>query len=111
MIAGALVVVTLPLLLMYLQARAWRRRFVCLEEALRTYNNANAAVGRHVTALETELRAVRGSPVVPTPEQRPTASVAASPDLARVQESPAFGAAEQRLANLIRTRQSAAQLN
>lgn len=33
----------------------------CSEDALRTYNNANAAVGRHVTLLESELRGLQRS--------------------------------------------------
>ena len=50
LIGGALVLRTV---------RAMRQRIGRLEDALRTYNNANAAVGRHVTLLESELRGLQ----------------------------------------------------
>jgi hypothetical protein len=39
--------------------RLLRARCASLEEALRVYSGANVAMGRHVTALETELREMR----------------------------------------------------
>lgn len=36
-----------------------RARCARLEDALRVYNSANASIGRHVTALEAELRDMR----------------------------------------------------
>ena len=39
--------------------RLLRARCAPLEEALRVYSGANVAMGKHVTALETELREMR----------------------------------------------------
>lgn len=39
--------------------RVLRARCAPLEEALRVYSGANVAMGKHVTALETELREMR----------------------------------------------------
>ena len=41
--------------------RPMRQRIDRLEDALRTYNNANVAVGRHVILLESELRGLQRS--------------------------------------------------
>ena len=72
-----------------------------LEEALRIYSNASAAVGRHVTALEIELQEMR---------QR-LAAMEGAGLRERLRESPAaqarqqdVSAAEQRLSRLIRSR-------
>ena len=39
--------------------RLLRARCAALEETLRAYSGANVAMGKHVTALETELREMR----------------------------------------------------
>ncbi len=79
--------------------RLLRARCAPLEEALRVYSGANVAMGRHVTALETELREMR---------QRLAAMEGAGlrarlrePAQPQPEES---GAAEQRLSLLIRSR-------
>lgn len=87
--------------LQYLRAQM-RARCARLEEALRIYNNANAAIGRHVTALEAELHAMR---------QR-LAAMEGAGARTRLRETPCVAAAgdepgddaEQRLSRLIRSR-------
>lgn len=83
--------------------RLLRARCAPLEEALRVYSGANVAMGRHVTALETELREMR---------QRLAAMEGAGlrarlrePAQPQSQPQPEeSGVAEQRLSLLIRSR-------
>lgn len=73
-----------------------------MEETLRAYSSANVTLGRHVTALESELRDVR----------RRLADVEGADSRARTHESPCEEAVqeqvvldgERRLAQLIRSR-------
>ena len=87
--------------------RAMRQRIGRLEDALRTYNNANAAVGRHVTLLESELRGLqrsRSDTPIEVPVLRQVAELEA---VAPAQCS----AAERRLAELLRSRLGSQRIN
>lgn len=98
LVGGALVLHTV---------RAMRLRIGRLEDALRTYNNANAAVGRHVTTLESELRGLqrsRSETPVEVPVLRQVAEFEA--------EAPAqCSVAERRLAELLRSRLGSQRIN
>ena len=87
--------------LQYLRGQL-RARCARLEEALRVYNNASAAIGRHVTVLEAEVHELR---------QR-LAAMEGAGARTRLRETPCAAApglepgddAEQRLSRLIRSR-------
>jgi hypothetical protein len=87
--------------------RTMGQRIARLEDALRTYNNANAAVGRHVTLLESEIRGLQNAR--PDPATEP-------PVLRHVSQKPAPSAVpsslgERRLAELLRSRLGGQHLN
>ncbi|MBK6286129.1 MAG: hypothetical protein KA739_10025 [Pseudomonadales bacterium] len=95
--------------LVFRTVQATRQRIGRLEDALRTYNNANAAVGRHVTMLENELRGLQRSRPEPAPEVPVLRQVAefAAPAPASAQSC----VAERRLAELLRTRLGSQRIN
>lgn len=95
--------------LVFRTVQATRQRIGRLEDALRTYNNANAAVGRHVTLLESELRGLQQRMIRPEPAPE-------VPVLRQVAEfeAPASAescVAERRLAELLRSRLGSQRIN
>jgi hypothetical protein len=80
------------------------RRLHALEDALRVYNNASAALGRRLLTLESQL----------VQDRRPAAAPAAAPAAPRKRpaaEEEGFSEAELRLAQLIKTRLAGLRLN
>lgn len=57
--AGVLLLVVVGGILLRFSRSSIRLRCLRLEETVRTYNNANMTIGRHVGALEAELRELR----------------------------------------------------
>jgi hypothetical protein len=109
---------TLPMVLLGGMAAAWAllaaaglyhyrvvtaRRLHALEDALRVYNNASAALGRRLLTLESQLVHDR-SPAAP-------AAAPAAPRKRPAAEEEGFSEAELRLAQLIKTRLAGLRLN
>jgi hypothetical protein len=83
------------------------RRLHALEDALRVYNNASAALGRRLLTLESQLVQER-RPAAPA--TAPTAATV-SPRKRPAAEEEGFSEAELRLAHLIKTRLAGLRLN
>ncbi len=89
--------------------RAMRQRIGRLEDALRTYNNANAAVGRHVTLLESELRGLpRSRSETPIEVEVPVLRQVAQIEVVAPAQC---SVAERRLAELLRSRLGSQRIN
>jgi hypothetical protein len=87
------------------------RRLHALEDALRVYNNASAALGRRLLTLESQLVQERRPAANATaPATAPTAATV-SPRKRPAAEEEGFSEAELRLAHLIKTRLAGLRLN
>jgi len=89
----------------YLHRALWPR-LRRLEEALRVYNQAIAAMGRQLTAVETELARERAARKAAQAPQTASATVAAES-----REEEEFSEAELRLAQLIKSRLATLRVN
>lgn len=96
-----------------LLARRWLdARVLTLEDALRNHGTANAAMGRHILALEAELAALRSpSPVARQQSARPARPEHAPERPAARRSEPEFSEAELRLSRLIKSRLQGLRLN
>lgn len=86
------------------------RRLHALEDALRVYNNASAALGRRLLTLESQLVQER-RPVAPAAAAAAAAVAPAAPRKRPAAEEESFSEAELRLAHLIKTRLAGLRLN
>lgn len=103
LLGGLAGVIALVAVAMIYQARVLTaRRLHALEDALRVYNNASAALGRRLLTLESQLVKER-SPAAP--------AVVASPRPLATAEDEEFSVAELRLAQLIKSRLGGLRLN